>query len=155
MEIDIELCREPYTARSTNGQLYFTEDAGDPFCFTLEDTVRADGIKVKRETALPAGLVKVGINMSTRFKREMPIIFTEDNGYEVRKGNVSFKGARFHGGNTHKDSEGCPLCAKNRIDDNTIQGSMEKEVTAKIKAILEEKGVDFLWMRITNDPQDN
>ena len=64
MEVDIHLCREHYTARSTAGQLYFAEDGGSPFCFTLEDTVRAGGIKVKRETALPEGLVKVGINMS-------------------------------------------------------------------------------------------
>ena len=155
MEVDIQLCREKYTARSTTGQLYFTEDGGSPFCYTLEDTVRADGIKVKRETALPAGLVKVGINFSNRFQREMAIIFTEDNGYMVKKDNVIIKGSRFHGGNTHKDTEGCPLCAKNRINEETIQGSMEKEVTAKIKAILKKKGVSFLWMRITNDPQDN
>jgi len=155
MEVDIQLCRWNYTARSTIGQLYFTEDAGTPFCYTLEDTVRAGGIKVKKETALPEGLVKVGINWSNRYGKMMPIIYTEDNGYEVKKDNVSFKGARFHGGNTHKHTESCPLVAKNKVSNDLIQGSMAKEVKEKIESILKKKKVHFLWMRIINDPQDN
>jgi hypothetical protein len=44
-----------------------------------------------------------------------------------------FEGIRIHGGNTAADTLGCLLVAKNRINIDTIQGSMEKFVTAMVK----------------------
>lgn len=108
------------------------------FCETLEDTARPIGVKVKKHTCLPANVeMDVVITYSGRFKREMPLIRT-DGQYTVKGGGISFKGARFHGGNTHTNTEGCPLVAKKRLNASTIQGTMERELTKRIKAALDE-----------------
>lgn len=132
MKIVIE--RDSYTAQTTLGKMYID---GEYFCETLEDTVRPDGIKVNAHTALPANIeMDVVITMSGRFRREMPLLRT-DGGYTVKKGNVAFKGARFHGGNNHTNTEGCPLVAKNRVNKDTIQGTMEGPLTTRIREALE------------------
>lgn len=124
------LIRDTFTKTTTSGKLYVD---GDYFCYTLEDVVRGEGIKISGETAIPTGEYKVILSMSSRFKRLMPMVYTEDNQYEIIKGGISFKGVRLHGGNTHKDTHGCPLIAHNKIDDNTIQGSAEKDLVAELK----------------------
>lgn len=124
----LELVRDTFTSRATAGRLLVD---GVPFCYTLEDAVRAEGVKIDSETAIPeydGYLVKV--THSPRFSRLMPIIFTEPNQIEVKVKGVRFTGVRFHGGNTHADSAGCPLVAHNRLNDFTIQGTAEKDLTA-------------------------
>ncbi len=151
MDYYIPIGRYLYTTRTTIGRLNLpVQDGGQVFCHTLEDTVRAYGIKVPGETALPEGIYKVVISMSTRFKRLMPMLYTEPNKYEIKAGGIGFKGVRFHGGNTHKDSEGCPLVAFNYINDHTIQGNAEKALTAKIQEYLLKGNV---FVKITNLPQ--
>ena len=122
----LELVRESYTKDTTIGKLYID---GVYFCYTLEDAVRDYGVKVKEHTAIPRGEYKVKLSMSSRFKRVMPMVYTEPNEYELINGGISFKGIRFHGGNTHKNTEGCILVAKNKLNDSTIQGTMEKQLT--------------------------
>jgi hypothetical protein len=92
------------------------------FCHTLEDEKRSDGIKVYGETAIPDGLYDVKVTMSNRFKRLMPAILDVP----------MFKGIRMHGGNTSKDSHGCPLVAFN-TDYKRIWGTAEKKLTEKLK----------------------
>lgn len=124
----LELVRDTWTMRSTGGRLLVD---GKPFCYTLEDAARADGVKIQGETCLPefdGYLVKV--THSPRFNRMMPIIFTEANQIEVKVRDVRFTGIRFHGGNTHLNTEGCPLVAHKRLNDDTIQGTAEKDLTA-------------------------
>lgn len=147
MNSHIDIIRDSYTARSTIGKLY---TAGEYFSYTLEDTVRASGIKVPGETAIPAGTYKWQVTHSSRFKRDMICIYTEDNGYELKSQDISFKGLRIHGGNTHENTEGCPLVAKNYINENTIQGTMEKELTAWAKKVG-GKGT----ITIANTPTEN
>jgi len=91
-------------------------------CYTLEDEKRADGIKVYGETCIPAGLYEIEVTMSSRFKREMIAI----------KNVKGFEGIRIHGGNTAKDTHGCPLVAKN-TDGKKIWGTYEKEITKLVK----------------------
>ena len=143
----LELKRDHYTARTTLGKLYID---GVYFCETLEDTVRPYGIKVKGETAIPAGEYLVDVTMSSRFKREMPII-SSDGKWTISLNGIKFKGVRFHGGNTHTNTHGCPLVAKNRLNDDTIQGTMEKPLTAKIKEAI-SKG-DSIHLFVTNGAQ--
>ena len=92
------------------------------FCHTLEDEIRADGKKVKHETAIPAGKYQVLLTLSNRFKRVMPILV----------GVPMFEGIRMHGGNNSKHTSGCPLVAFN-TDYKTIWTTAEKELTNKLK----------------------
>jgi len=125
----LKLVRDSYTKDTTLGKLYID---GLFFCHTLEDASRDYGVKVKGHTAIPRGEYKVKLSKSSRFKRTMPMIYTEDNEYELKNKGISFKGIRIHGGNTHKNTEGCILVAKRKLNDSTIQGTMEYELTKKL-----------------------
>ena len=104
---DLSIVRFRYTPDTTIGRLFTGEDF---LCYTLEDTVRAWGIKVPGSTAIPTGVkYNVKLTMSKKFKRELPIIYTEPNGYEIKHGGIGFKGVRFHAGNSNRDSWGCVL----------------------------------------------
>ena len=93
------LVREIKTAKQTHGRLFKVDENGkrEFLCYTLEDAERP--VKIKGETAIPTGTYTVIVTMSPRFKKELPLIMNVPN----------FSGVRFHGGNTEKDSEGCPL----------------------------------------------
>jgi hypothetical protein len=130
MEANLKVIRKWISARTTIGELYLNDTF---FSYTLEDTVRAPGIKVHGETAIPEGEYKIQITPSNRFKRDLPMVFTECNGYELINGGISFKGIRFHGGNTHENTEGCILIAYKKLDSNTIQGSSERDLVKELK----------------------
>lgn len=141
----LQLVREFFTPTETLGTLYID---GKFFCYTLEDKDRGlrsshaltdiMNRKVKGQTAIPYGKYKVSVTMSNRFKRPMPLIH-----------NVpGFEGIRLHGGNTHHDSEGCPLIARQRNVNkvhptvkkitNWIFGSEEKRLTALLGKDMHE-----------------
>lgn len=138
--------RREYFKDTTIGDISAPESFSKKI-WTLEDTVRAHGIKVKAHTAIPdTGIslaYNLGIRYSPRFKREMPVIYSEiikENGqdvYIVRGiGGVEFRYAQIHGGNDHTNTEGCPLVCYNRVSDTRIQGTAEKEVTELVKKYL-------------------
>ena len=102
---------------TTIGKMYIDDEY---FGYTLEDVTRDE--KVYGETAIDAGTYRVILTMSNRFKRVMPLLL------DVPK----FTGIRIHGGNTHKNTEGCILVAKRRLNSSTIQGSLERELTSKM-----------------------
>jgi hypothetical protein len=128
----LELIRDNYTTTTTSGKLYVN---GVFFGYTLEDSSRGENIKIPGVTAIPTGDYQVAVTESQRFKRKMPMIYTEPNGYELISKGISFKGIRIHGGNTHEHSEGCVLIAMNRISADKIQGSLEAELTEKLLAL--------------------
>ena len=133
MEKIFKIFRIHYTAQTTSGDFYSPEDYKNRFCVTLEDTARPIGIKVKGETCLAPGTYRLSTSVSSRFKREMPIIFTEVDKSTAIMGGISFGGARLHGGNDHTHTHGCPLVAYNRISWDKIQGTAEKAITKLIK----------------------
>ncbi|MBG7619359.1 hypothetical protein I5R65_07775 [Herbaspirillum sp. AP02] len=90
------LQREPSTKKSTAGKLFID---GVFECYTLEDSVRARGVKVYGQTAIPAGTYQVLLTQSPRFKRVLPLLL-----------NVpGFEGIRIHPGNKAEDTDGCIL----------------------------------------------
>lgn len=96
----------------TIGKLYVD---GEYFCDTLEDKDRGltsdmslkdiKKIKVYGQTAIPSGRYRVTMNMSSRFKKVMPLLL-----------NVpGFDGIRIHSGNTAADTQGCILLGQNKV----------------------------------------
>lgn len=126
---NLDIYRDNFTLKSSTGKMYFNNEY---FCRALEDVSRGENVKIMSETCLPTGKYMVILTMSARFKRVMPMIFTELNGYESKMKGIGFKGARLHGGNTHKHSAGCPLIAFNYINEDAIQGSAEKSMTNEL-----------------------
>lgn len=93
----LNLKRTVFNKDCTLGTL--TTEKGILIGYTLEDVVRPAGVKVQSKTAIPKGKYELKLSMSNRFKKLMPEVL-----------NVPmFTGVRIHGGNTHEDTEGCPL----------------------------------------------
>lgn len=105
--------------RNIIGDLHIDDEF---FCHTLEDEKRSDGVKIKHKTAIPVGIYKVILTMSPRFKRVMPLLVDVP----------MFSGVRIHGGNTSKDTSGCPLVAFN-TDYKRIWGTAERKLTHKLQ----------------------
>tara|TARA_R110000796_G_scaffold236658_1_gene356251 strand:- start:117 stop:551 length:435 start_codon:yes stop_codon:yes gene_type:complete len=133
--MELNIYRHTYNVkgdRNIIGDLFID---GVFFCYTLEDEKRADGLKVYGETAIPSGTYNVILSVSNRFKRLMPLLLDVP----------MFKGIRIHGGNTSKDSHGCPLVAFN-TDYKKIWGTAERKLTAKLKES------DFITISIEDRP---
>lgn len=92
----IEVIRVMCGPDCTIGKMYVD---GVDQCYTLEDVVRPDGVKIYGETAIPNGRYRVIINRSNRFKCDMPLLLDVPN----------FTGIRIHPGNTAADTHGCIL----------------------------------------------
>jgi hypothetical protein len=97
----LELKRTECGKTCTIGELLVD---GKHECWTLEDVVRSDGVKVYGETAIPAGTYQVDITYSPRFKRDLPLLIGVQN----------FIGIRIHPGNTASDTEGCILVGQGK-----------------------------------------
>lgn len=142
-QFHITQVRRNYYSRTTIGDVSLE---GEHFCYTLEDTVRAYGIKLKKETAIPASPqegFKVGIRYSPSAGRDRLIIYTEDDQETLAYGGISFKYIYAHGGNKHEHTEGCVLVAFNK-DGNKISGSAESALFMKIAPMI-RAGIDVRW----------
>ncbi len=139
----ITVKREFFSDTETLGTMFINDKF---FCYTLEDYDRklkqnqsSSEIahkKIYGKTAIASGDYRVILSISNRFKRLMPEIL-----------NVKgFAGIRIHGGNTHLNTDGCVLVAKNRFVDklstfgkirNWIQGTMEGQLTREIQKAID------------------
>jgi hypothetical protein len=107
------------------------------FCSALEDTVRPDGVKIAKMTAIPALKYNVTVTMSARFKRLMVLLYNQ-NDYTINHKGVTFAGVRAHGGNTALNTEGCILVAFN-TDNKKIWGTAEKALLEKVQEAIARK----------------
>lgn len=143
--MELQVLRDSFTDNSTGGSLHqIINNNLILLCETLEDARRFPGVKCPGSTCIPAGRYKVSVSKSTRFKRDLPMIYNCANGYQLKAENISFTGVRMHGGNTHKDTDGCVLVAYNEIDDDTIQGTAEIEITSLIQDAIH--GCEEVWI---------
>ena len=100
----IAVVRKWFTDNSTIGELYV---GMEKVCYTLEDTVRQEGLKVYGRTAIPSGRYEVVLNYSNRFQKFLPLLLNVPN----------FEGVRLHCGNKPEDTAGCILVGKTKNED--------------------------------------
>lgn len=142
----LTLIRDTYTSKSTIGRLFID---GVEFCYTLEDVVRAKGVKVYGETAIPEGVYSVTMTYSNRFKEMMPLLYNKpDNSVQDGKG-VRFDGIRIHSGNKAEHSHGCILLGSTKSKD--FIGNSKTTYKEFLKLLGE---FDIIKIEIKNNPQE-
>ena len=124
--MDINLVRRWFSSKSTIGELSIA--AENFHCFTLEDVVRPDGVKIPGETAIPEGTYKVTLEPSPKFNNEIrPRLHDVPN----------FVGILIHVGNEPKDTEGCILVGRSRPTDRSDFIGESKLAFSDLQQILE------------------
>lgn len=134
------ITRETSTGVTTPGQLFLVNGNSKRWlAYTLEDVVRV-GAKVHGRTAIPAGTYELRISISNRFKRELPEVLAVPG----------FTGVRIHGGNTHENTEGCPLVGMTRNSGDRISNCAP--AVEKVMRLLREAAAkgDKCTLRIIN-----
>lgn len=119
--------RKVFTETTTTGTLYRDKIR---LCDTLEDKdryleIHGENAKISSKTAIPRGTYELTINWSNRFKKYMIAVL--DVPY--------FQGVRLHAGNTHENTDGCPLLG-DAIDEWTVVNS--KVRTQEVFDLVEE-----------------
>ena len=109
----LTLNRLKYTKNSTIGELILD---GVFLCHTLEDVVRAEGVKVYGETAIPEGEYSLTVSYSPKYKRLMPLIYNKPD-LSVQSDGIRFDGIRIHSGNDKEDTHGCVLVGLTKSKD--------------------------------------
>lgn len=122
--------RKIFTDKSTIGNLSLL---GNPFCFTLEDTVRRQ--KVMDNTCIPSGKYRVLFDISSRF------------GYSPILVDVPFfAGIRIHWGNSDSDTSGCFLVGRKHSVD------FVSESKAAFQLLMDEliplKKTQDIWLEV-------
>lgn len=146
--MELKLIRETYSKNSTIGVLRIN---GTFFCYTLEDVCRdlnrdgdlndRDETKVHGQTCIPAGRYRVIINMSTRFKKLMPLLL-----------NVpGFEGIRIHNGNTPEHTHGCPLVGSTKKTD-FVGNSVDTFDKLMLRLRLGVKKDEEIWITVIDQP---
>lgn len=101
---NLVIFRQFIDPRTTIGQIYLN---GEFIAYTLEDTLRPDRIKLKKETAIEEGMYKSRLYTSQKF------------GLCVAIDDVpNFTHIRIHGGSNHTHSWGCVLIGLSRDKTN-------------------------------------
>lgn len=143
----ISTIRNIYTLQSTGGDTLIN---GEWFCHSLEDLAWPYGVKIKHDTCISPGAYKVAIRYSPSFKRDVLVLYTEDDQFTIKMGGTEFTYIYSHGGENAGDTSGCILHAFNRINLNRITGSAEHSLFNRVKAAL-DAGDNVVW-GIVSDP---
>ncbi|NDW09931.1 DUF5675 family protein [Dysgonomonas sp. 520] len=127
----------------TIGDLYVD---GVFFCNTIEDKVRNLPFtcpntskwqsckckeKVYAQTAISAGIYKITLEKSQKFKRTLPLLHNVPH----------FLGILIHAGNTERDSAGCIIVGRNTVKGKVLQSKDTLEALMKI--LEKEKNISI------------
>jgi lysozyme len=136
--MELKLVRDACGAECTLGKLFVD---GEFDCYTVEDVVRLDGIKVAGKTAIPAGRYRVVVTRSPRFGRDLPLL----------ENVPDFEGVRIHPGNSAEDTEGCIIPGRVRTTRGVGQSRLAFE---KLFTVLkaEVAGGREVWLSVTTPP---
>ncbi len=134
--MDLELRRFDCTETRTIGAL--TIIGGAFTCYTLEDPVRAPGVKLPGRTAIPFGRYRVRLIFSERFQRVLPLL----------EGVLGFTGIRIHAGNTAADTAGCILVGQRREADAILESRAALE--ALLPHLEAVAGTEEVWIDIVD-----
>ena len=130
------LKRRIFTANTTIGTLSIE---GQRICDTLEDADRKleeGGKKIYGRTAIPRGKYEVKITWSNRFKKYMMEVL------EVGQ----YQGVRLHAGNSHADTDGCPLLGE-ATDEYTLINS--RVMTNRVYDMVEKAlKTEKVWLEV-------
>ena len=109
----LTLIRDVKGDKAILGKLYLN---GAIICYTLENAAKA----------IPTGVYLVQNSKSTKFKRELPLVWNS--------GVPSSRGIRIHRGNTAKDSQGCILVGMVRDVKNSFitESSLAETMTTML-----------------------
>lgn len=137
----IRVPRKWFTNRSTIGTA--TIDGDDFNFFTIEDVARAAGVKIPKETAIPAGVYPVVMDWSDRHKSIQPHIM-----------NVpGFTGIRFDVANFAEQVEGCIAVGAGKGTDAVWNSAQTHKILCdKIQAAI-NRG-ELVWVEITNEQEN-
>lgn len=125
--MQLQVVRKIFTDKSTIGDLSVN---GVFECFTLEDKVRP--VKIKGETAIPAGTYEVAVTFSNKFQKFLPLLMNVPN----------FDGIRIHTGNTPKDTLGCILVGQGKGVDSISNSRLAfGPLFEKIQAVVRTEKV--------------
>lgn len=150
--IDLKIRRKWFTDRASEGVF---ELDGVFECFSLEDcsrSLRRDmdptelmARKVKGTTAIPIGRYRLVLEDSPKFGKDTLTILDVP----------AFDYIRIHGGNSSKDTEGCPLTGQTRTapDDDWIGGSQNALKALKAKVVPRLKVGEEGWIEILEEPE--
>jgi hypothetical protein len=139
--MEIQVIRKVFTERTTIGDVWID---GIFECYSLEDTTRAPGVKVKKETAIPYGRYRLVIDFSERFQKDMPHILDVP----------MFTGIRVHAGNTEVDTEGCLILGLVSEADKVLYS---RHAVAHFTRVLESalKKPEAVWITFKSANREN
>lgn len=119
------IVREDRTETAIMGAMFLNDTF---ICYTLENAAKA----------IPAGFYNVENGKSTKFKRELPLLYNKD----VK----ASRGIRIHVGNSVKDSSGCILVGMGRKGDRLTESTpAETMVTMLCRNITKLAVTEAVW----------
>jgi hypothetical protein len=140
--MELQVKRHWFTEKTSIGILKVNDTW---FSFTLEDALRAEGVKVAGATCVDAGYYRLVLDYSNRFQCVMPHIL------DVPR----FLGVRIHAGNKAEDTEGCILLGLERDPlhqpDRILRSRDAFNALMVLLKAAADKGEE-IWLTITNEP---
>lgn len=141
--IKLELFRKWFDDKTTEGELHVD---GKFFCYTLEDTLRAPGVKVPGETCIPPGrgegakTYKVTLRFSPKHQCVVPHV----------ENVPMFSEIEIHAGNYAKDTEGCLLVGATRGHDfiGTSRATWDRLMAVLNRTLVSHEDITITYTNV-------